>query len=184
MKKVDSVTRSYFANLEAKDKDVQFEAFNNIIAATKEEVDWAYEVWDELKEWLTDTDNHRRSRAAQFLAGLAKSDPEKRILGDFSALWKVTKDPKFVTARHSLQSIWKVGLAGKEQKEMVINHVVDRFQNGVDEKHYTLIRFDMIQGLKNLYDILKDEEIKKIAMGLIETEEDVKYRKKYMTVWK
>ena len=166
---MDSVTQSYFENLEAKDKDVQFEAFKNILAATKEEVDWAYEVWDELKEWLTDADNHRRSRAAQFLSGLAISDPEKRMLDDFSALWEVTKDPRFVTARHSLQSIWKVGLAGEEQKEMVMNHIVDRFQNGADEKHYTLIRFDMIQGLKNLYDELKDEEIKQTAMDLIET---------------
>ena len=83
MKHVDSLTQSYFENLEAKDKDVQFEAFNTINAAIKEEVDWAYEVWDQLKEWLTDTDNHRRSRGAQFLAGLAKSDPEKRILKRF-----------------------------------------------------------------------------------------------------
>ncbi len=181
---MDSVTRSYFENLEAKDKDVQFEAFNTISAVIKEEVDWAYEVWDQLKEWLTDPDNHRRSRAAQFLAGLAKSDPEKRILSDFSAVWEVTKDPKFVTARHSLQSIWKVGLAGQEQKEMVIHHIVDRFQNGAHEKHYTLIRFDMIQGLKKLYDELKEEEIKQLALDLIGTEEDIKYRKKYMTVWK
>ena len=42
----------------------------------------------------------------------------------------------------------------------------------------------MIQGLKNLYDALEEEEIKQIAMGLIEIEEDIKYRKKYMTVWK
>ena len=181
---MDSATRTYFANLEAKDKDVQYEAFTTIIASTKEEVDWAYEVWDQLRDWLTDSDNHRRSRAAQFLAGLAKSDPEKRILSDFPALWEVTMDPRFVTARHSLQSIWKVGLAGMEQKELVIHHLEDRFQNGADEKHYTLIRFDIIQGFKNLYVELKDEEIKKIAMDLIETEEDIKYRKKYMTVWK
>ena len=181
---MDSVTQSYFENLEAKDKDVQFEAFKSILAATKEEVDWAYEVWDQLKEWLTDADNHRRSRAAQFLSGLAISDPEKRMLDDFSELWKVTKDPRFVTARHSLQSIWKVGLAGDEQKEMVMNHIVDRFQNGADEKHYTLIRFDMIQGLKKLYDELKDEAIKQTAMDLIELEEDSKYRKKYLSVWK
>ena len=181
---MDSVAQSYFDNLEAKDKDVQFEAFQNIIEATKVEVDWAYEVWDQLIEWLTDADNHRRSRAAQFLSALAISDPEKRILADFSALWEVTKDPRFVTARHSLQSIWKVGLAGNEQKEMVMNHMVERFQNGASEKNYTLIRFDMLVGLKKLYDELSDEAIKKTAMDLIEIEEDSKYRKKYMTVWK
>ncbi|MBO0589654.1 hypothetical protein [Sporosarcina sp. E16_8] len=181
---MDNVIQSYFENLEAKDKDLQFEAFNAINSAIQEEVDWAYEVWDQLKEWLTDTDNHRRSRGAQFLAGLAKSDPEKRILGDFPALWEVTKDPKFVTARHSLQSIWKVGLAGKEQKELVLNHIVDRFHNDVHEKHHTLIRFDMIQGLKNLYDVLNNEEIKQLALDLIGVEEDIKYHKKYMTIWK
>ena len=67
---------------------------------------------------------------------------------------------------------------------MVMNHIVNRFQNGADEKHYTLIRFDMIQGLKNLYDELKDEAIKQTAMDLIELEEDSKYRKKYLSVWK
>lgn len=181
---MDSVIKTYFENLEAKDKDLQFEAFNNIKAAIEEEVDWAYEVWDQLKDWLTDPDNHRRSRAAQFLSGLAISDPEKRMLNDFPALWEVTKDSKFVTARHSLQSIWKVGLAGKEQKDLVITHIIDRFRNGAGEKHYTLIRFDMIQGLRNLHDELKDEAIRQTALELIETEEDTKYRKKYLSVWK
>lgn len=144
-------------------------------------------MWDQLKAWLTDPDNHRRARAAQFLASLAISDPEKRMVHDFSALWEVTKDAKFVTARHGLQSIWKVGLAGPEQKEMVImviNHIVDRFRNGENEKHYTLIRYDMIQGFKNLYDEVKDEQIRNIAIELIDSEEDNNYRKKYMSVWK
>lgn len=63
---MNSITRSYFENLEAKGKTLQLEAFHNIITATKEEVDWSYEVWDQLKAWLTDPDNHRRARV--FLA--------------------------------------------------------------------------------------------------------------------
>lgn len=181
---MDSVTQSYFNNLEAEDKQVQLEALNHILAITEHRVDWAYEVWETLMNWLTDPDNHRRSRAAQFLANLAISDPEKRMLTDFAELWKVTKDPKFVTARHSLQSIWRVGLAGAEQQEMVIQHFTDRFTDGVGEKNYTLIRYDMIEGLRKLYDRVNDERIKQIAMELIELEEDSKYRKKYMTAWK
>lgn len=176
--------KSNFENLEGLDKELQYEAFTAILSATKEKVDWAYEVWDELVGWLTDADNHRRSRAAQFLVGLAISDPEKRILTVFPKLWEVTKDPKFVTARHSLQAIWRVGLAGEEQMIFVISSFIDRFQNGADEKHYTLRRFDMIVGLKNLYDELKDENIKRTALELIELEEEPKYRKKYSTVWK
>lgn len=181
---MDNATKSYFQNLEAKDKNLQYEAFQNIMHATKGKVDWAYEVWDQMIDWLTDSDNHRRARAGQFLAGLAISDPEKRMLHDFPVLWEVTKDSKFVTARHTIQSIWKVGLAGQEQKEMLLNHIIDRFKNGMDEKNYTLIRYDMIVGLKKLYDKVKDENIKKIAMELIDSEEDSKYRKKYMSAWK
>ena len=181
---MDRLTQSYFENLHAEDKDKQYEAFNHIIAAINEKVDWSYEVWDQLKANLTHPDNHQRSRAAQFLCGLAKSDPEKRMLTDFPAVWEVTYDKKFVTARHTLQSLWKIGLAGKEQKEMVIKSLADRFIKGVDEKNYTLIRFDMLQGMRNLYDAIKDEDLKRIALDLIEKVDDEKYKKKYAGVWR
>ncbi|MFC0562260.1 hypothetical protein [Halalkalibacter alkalisediminis] len=176
--------KSYFENLQSKDKDLQYEAYEKIMSAIDEKVDWAYDVWEQLMKDLTNADPHRRSRAAQFLCGLAKSDPEKRILNDFTAIWEVTKDQKFVTARHSLQSTWKVGLAGTEQKEMVVDKLKDRFIHCEDEKNYTLIRFDLIQGLRYLYDHLKDEEIKHLALELINKEEDGKYKKKYSSVWK
>jgi hypothetical protein len=106
------------------------------------------------------------------------------MLKHFAALWEVTKDQKFVTARHSLQSIWRVGLAGAEQKELVLNHFVDRFNDCMAEKNYTLIRFDIIQGLRKLYENVEDETIKHKALDLIETEEKDKYRKKYAELWK
>lgn len=173
-----------FEKSKSKDKEERYEAYHNILEATEQKVDWAYEVWDQLLEDLTHNDNHQRSRAAQYLANLAKSDPEQRMLRDFSRVWKVTYDEKFVTARHSLQSIWKVGLAGKEQEEMVMKYMVDRFKNGTDEKNYTLIRSDIIQNMRNLYDHLDEEKIKQTAMELIEIVDDKKYKKKYMDIWK
>lgn len=181
---MDSAIQKQFTNLEAKDKQVQYEAYKNILEATDREVDWAYEVWDQLKENLSQSDPHQRSRAAQFLANLAISDPENRMLRDFPTLWEVTKDEKFVTARHSLQSIWKVGRAGPEQKKLVTSHLIDRFHNCEVEKNHTLIRSDILQDLRNLYDELKEDEIKQAAMDLIETVEDRKYQKKYIAIWK
>jgi hypothetical protein len=96
----------------------------------------------------------------------------------------LTRDKKFVTARHTLQSLWKVGLAGSEQREMVVAGLNGRYQDCITEKNCTLIRYDIIQDLKNLYDTAPDEAIKEKALALIEMEEDVKYRKKYATVWK
>ncbi|RDW16647.1 hypothetical protein [Oceanobacillus chungangensis] len=181
---MDTAMQTNFNNLESEDKNQQYEAFMNIIEATKKEVDWAYEVWDELLAGLTSTDNHKRSRYAQFLANLAISDPEKRMLTDFSAVWEVTKDKRTVTARHSLQAIWRIALAGEEQKEMVVNQLVERFETCEGGKNYTLVRFDIIQDLRNLYDEIKEQKVKEIALGLIEKEEDPKYQKKYAKVWK
>ncbi|WP_047985461.1 hypothetical protein [Ornithinibacillus californiensis] len=181
---MDTAIQSHFDHLHAEDKEKQYEAFHAIMKAMDQPVDWAYDVWDELVANLTHKSNHERSRAAQFLCGLAKSDPEKRMLADFNAVWKVTYDEKFVTARHTIQSIWKIGLAGEEQKALLLEHLVDRFKNGTSEKNYTLIRNDILQGLRNLYDEIKDEQIKEIALSLIEEVEDEKYKKKYEKIWK
>lgn len=80
-------------------------------------MDWAYAAWDELVAGLSDKDNHVRAISSQILANLAKSDPEKKILRDFDSLLGVTRDERFVTARHCMQSIWKVGAAGEDQQK-------------------------------------------------------------------
>ncbi|MGP4062296.1 hypothetical protein [Halobacillus sp. H74] len=181
---MNSEMEEEFEKSKSKDKQERYEAYHNILNETEHEVDWAYEVWDQLLEDLTHKDNHQRSRAAQYLANLAKSDPEARMLNDFPKLWEVTKDEKFVTARHSLQSIWKVGLAGREQRDMVMEYMEHRFQNCTEEKNYTLIRSDILQNMRQLYDHLEEEDIKQTALDLIENVEDTKYAKKYKAIWK
>ena len=102
---MDSKMKRKFEKSKSQDKEERYESYLNILEATEHQVDWAYEVWDQLIEDLSDSDNHQRSRAAQYLPNLAKSDPEQRMINDFPKVWEVTYDKKFVTARHSLQSI-------------------------------------------------------------------------------
>jgi hypothetical protein len=147
-------------------------------------VDWAYEAWDELVEGLAHKDNHVRAISSQLLANLAKSDPKGRMLKDFDKLLDVTKDERFVTARHCLQSIWKVGLGGKNAQIMVVKGLEKRYQECVKEKNGSLIRYDILVGLRNLYEATTSSEIKEKALELIELESDLKYRKKYASVWK
>lgn len=180
---MDEITSTHLKNIRSNDKALQNAAYEYLMAATAVPVPWAYEAWDDLVAGLSDKNNHVRSIASQILCNLAKSDPEKRMLTDFDKLLLVTKDERFVTARHCLQAIWKVGLAGSEQREMVVVGLNGRYHDCITEKNYTLIRYDIIQGLKNLYDAAPDEAIKEKALALIEMEEDLKYRKKYATVW-
>ncbi|HEY9528598.1 MAG TPA: hypothetical protein VIR02_16025 [Anaerolineales bacterium] len=180
---MDGKTQKHIDNLRSEDRDLQNQAFSYILAVTEKPVDWAYEVWAQLVEGLRHKDNHVRAISAQILANLAKSDPKNRMQKDFPALLAVTGDEKFVTARHTLQSIWKVGREKKMQKT-VVDALADWFKNSITHKNCTLIRYDIIQDLRNLYDDVKEEKIKEKALALIETEEDAKYKKKYASVWK
>ena len=171
-------------NLHSQDRETQTRDYFDLLAAAEQPVGWAYEVWDELVAALRHKDNHVRSLAAQVLCNLAKSDPENRMLKDFDALLAVTKDARFVTARHCLQAIWKVGAAGEPQRQMLLDGLTGRFEECIPEKNSTLIRFDIIQGLRNLYDHVRDEAVREKALALIETEEDLKYRKKYASLWR
>jgi hypothetical protein len=181
---MDTKIRKHLDNLRSEERELQNQAFFYILEATEKPVDWAYEAWYELVQGLRHKDNHVRAISAQVLCNLAKSDPENRMQKDFSALMAITKDERFVTARHCLQSLWKVGASGKEMQKTVVEAFAERFRDCASEKNCTLIRYDIIQGLKNLYEEVKDENIKKKALELIESEEDLKYRKKYASVWK
>jgi hypothetical protein len=177
-------TSNQLQNLWIGDRKLQNEAFGAVIEATHSPVDWAYEVWDEAVANLTHKDNHNRAIAAQVLCSLAKSDPEKRILQDFKALLNVTRDERFVTARHCMQALWKVGAAGDEQRALLLEGLERRYKECIDEKNWSLIRFDIIKSLRDVYETVEDERVMAKALELIELEEDAKYKKKYAKVWK
>ena len=181
---MDKTIRTNLDNIRSEDGQLQNKAYFFLMEKTEKPVDWAYDAWDELIEGLTHKDNHVRAISSQLLANLAKSDPKGRMFKDFDKLLAVTKDERFVTARHCLQSLWKVGLAGRKQEQLVMKGLEARFQDCISEKNCTLIRFDIIQDLRNLYDAAGNDKIKENALALIETETDLKYRKKYAGVWK
>ena len=181
---MDKITQRYFDHLRSQDGDLRYEALIHLLKVTDQPVGWAYEVWDGLVEDLRHEDNHRRAIAAQLLSNLAKSDSQNRMLKDFAVLLAVTRDARFVTARHCLQSLWKVAAASKKQQKMVVDGLAGRFGDCLAEKNRTLIRYDILQALRKLYDEVKDERVRAKALELIGSEEDAKYRKKYASLWK
>jgi hypothetical protein len=151
--------------------------------ASEEQVDWAYEIWDDLLAGLTSADNHDRAIAGQVLCNLAKCDPQARILRDFDALMKVTYDERFVTARHVNQNLYKIGAVSDAHKARLLDGWEARYFDADDEKNCTLIRHDILVGMRELYNLAPDEEIRTRARTLIDQEPDAKYRKKYAAVW-
>lgn len=166
------------------DADARRQAFLGLMHLTDRPVDWTYEVWEQLLAMLGDKNNHRRSIAAQLLANLAKSDPEQRMPDDFHQVYAVTYDPRFVTARHALQCLWKIALAKDTYQTMVMDVLSRRYKECLQEKNSTLIRYDIMVVMHKIFETTGDETVKKSALSLIELEEDLKYRKKYTSAWK
>ena len=172
-----------FADLWCADRERQGTAFQPILDQTSHPVEWAYEVWDEVLAQLTDKNNRTRSLAAQVMCNLAKSDPKKRMLRDFPTLFAVVNDERVVTARHALQAMGKVGCAGRRQSELLVSALEKRFSDCVTHKNCTLIRDEIIESLRKVFDAAQDETTRTCAKALIELEGDPKYKKKYLTLW-
>jgi hypothetical protein len=181
---METTIRRYFDDLYANDAVSRYSSFVDIISKTNQPVAWVYEVWDELVAMLSDKNNHRRAIASQLLCSLAKSDTEGRMMHDVGKLMQLTYDEKFVTARHTLQSLWKIAVVKPEYNELLVGHLTDRFTHAMSHHNGTLVRFDIIELFKKIYDATGNPEVKQQAAQLIATETDLKYRKKYAAVWK
>ncbi len=174
-----------YPDLWIKDREKQNDAYKFLMEATEKPVPWAGAVRDDVVKHLRDADNHNRAIAAQLLCDLASTDGTGRVLGgDLDALITITKDPKFVTARHSLKSLWKIGLAGEEPRHALLGVIAQRYRDSFAEKNGTLVRSDLAETLRQLHDATSGPAVESIARELIATEPDGKYRKKYLTFGK
>src|SRR5215212_5606212 len=149
---MDQTTREHLNNLHSNDADSRYASFQYIINLTNQPVDWAHEVWDDLLNLLRTGDNHQRTIAIQVLSNLAESDTEKRLLKDLDQLLVVTKDEKFVTARHSLQSLWKVAVVSDDLKKKVVDNLkvtalalIQKEDNVKYRKKYTGLWKDLLK---------------------------------------
>lgn len=181
---MDQRARVLLAERESSDRDVAYQALCGLFEMTEEPVGWAYEVWGDMLGDLAHREGAKRAFAAQMLARLAISDPDGRMLEDFPKVAAVMKDEKTVTARHTLQSIWRVGLAGPEQRAMVVDALELRFREAEEEKRGTLWRTDAITSLGRLFEATGDDAIEERAATLIESEPEEKQRKKQRAAWR
>lgn len=166
-------------NLASTDDNIRLKALQTILKLTEDQVDWVYEVWDELLAKLNHENSYQRSIAIMVLCNLAKSDTEHRLNVSLDRLLAHTKDDKFITSRQCLQNIWKAAITSKQSREKILAHLEKRFRECAEEKHYNLIRQDIIQSIIFLYEVEKDDTLLTRVQALMREEKEAKYRKKY-----
>ncbi len=179
---MDKIIADTFEKLSSTNDKVRFDALQNILSMTEDKVDWAYEVWDDLLGKLDDQNSYQRSIAIMVLCNLAKSDGENRLQPILGKLLAHTRDEKFITSRQCIQNIWKVAAVNQAAREAILAHLEQQFEGCEGEKHYNLIRQDIIQALGCLYESVKDNRVLGSAQELLDKEKDAKYRKKYQAI--
>lgn len=180
----DSAFNAAMEDVGSTEMNRQGRGFQALTAMTREPVPWAYEVWDQLVELAKNGDNRQRSIAGQLLSGLAKSDLKGRMLKSFTLVLGLTRDERFVTARHVLLSLWKIAVVSPRYQKMVVDGLISRFKDCADEKNATLIRYDIQCVLRKISDASGDASLRLKAEALFDLEPDPKYRKKYAAAWR
>jgi hypothetical protein len=115
---------------------------------------------------------------------LAKSDENDKILSILPEIIAHTRDEKFITARQCIQNIWKIAITNPQSGMEIMNHLKEQYMSCKNDKHYNLIRQDIIQSLYTIYCHNINEDLKADILNLIEREEDEKYKKKYLQIVK
>jgi len=176
--------KKHIEDLASTDDKIRLEALQSLLRITEAKVDWVYEAWDHLLEKLDNENSYQRSIAVMLLCNLAKSDVENRLGASLDRLLAHTRDEKFITSRQCLQSIWKAAATNQPNHEKVLKHLEKRFIECADEKHYNLIRQDIIQSMMLLYKRERDDGLLTRAQALMAKEQEMKYRKQYESLLK
>jgi hypothetical protein len=176
--------QKHIEELSSTDDKIRLDALQATLKLTESKVDWVYEVWDLLLEKLEHENSYQRSIGVMLLCNLAKSDVENRIVDSLDRLLVHTKDEKFITSRQCIQNIWKIAAANKSNCEKVLKHLEKRFVGCVSEKHFNLLRGDIIQSMMALYQADKDEKLLTRVWALVAKEQEPKYQKQYEALLK
>jgi hypothetical protein len=176
--------RNALDRLASGERDLQGNAFALLEQATAQPVAWADAAWLTVVPLLRHRDNRVRSIAGQILGRLAAGASRGTVLNDLEALVAVTHDERFVTARHVLTSLWRVGLVDVEVRHRLLEKLAQRCRSAIEEKNAALIRYDVLCCLRRLFDETGDEVVRSEAAALIANEPDHGNAKKMRTAWR
>ncbi|WP_225743138.1 nucleoporin NDC1 [Marinilactibacillus sp. Marseille-P9653] len=155
---MDKETRMLLEIIEHGKKECQLTAFILLLEKSETQVDWSYEVWDTLLSGLKSSDLYEKTGASQLLCYLSISDPECRILHSFQDIWKCTYVPNQDLAENALRATWRMGLAGPEQRSILLQAYEKRFMVlcGSEDKVDQSICWTILENLELLNKQLPD----------------------------
>ena len=172
----------YFQALNSKDDNERYNSFLELMKITEEKVDWFETYKNELFKKLKSSNSYQRSIGTMLLCNLGKSCTRNQINEFLSDLVLIIDDEKFITQRQVLQNIWKIAIVDKDLADYLLDKLLRKFKDCINEKHYNLLRKDIVLSLNEIRKRNKIEYLEKLIEDLIMKEDDMKYRKDYTRV--
>lgn len=164
-----------FNDLASKDNSIRQNAFQALLRATENKVDWVYIKWFEFLDMLKSKNSFHRSISLLLLANLAKSDIDNKfneILIDYLQFFN---DEKFITSRQCIQNVWKVAVAKESSAQRILDELEKTYYENIHiTKHGNLIKQDVISSMFQIYTATGNETVKMRLNKLILSENDLK----------
>jgi len=179
---MDAMIEKLLNETKLKDNKIRLKALNGLLDITEKKVDWLDEVFEDLTSRLKSDNSYQRSIGMMLLSNLSKSDNENHLKIVLPDLLKLLQDEKFITCRQTIQNIWKIAIEKENLQKKIIESLIGKFNKCLFEKHYNLIRQDIISSLFLIHQKNSNSCPMSLIDDLIEAEEDVKFRKKYKSL--
>lgn len=173
----------FFNQLESKDDGERYNALQELLKITEEKVSWLDDYLDILLGKLRSENSYQRSIGMMILCNCAKSETAKKEYKKIIPLLMPTiNDEKFITQRQYIQNIWKIAVVDQAYKKKIVDQLKVEYSCCINKPHYNLLRQDIIQSLMNIFKTMNDESIKQLTIDLIDKEEDLKNKKRYLKI--
>lgn len=141
----------------SKNNKIRKEALDTLLDLTEEKVEWVYEIWGTLVDKLYSENSYQRSIGVFLLSNLAKSDYKHRFYEVIDRYLELMEDEKFITARQTIQSSWKVAVELKNLTDRITKYLLKMCsENKFLTQHANLIRRDIIMSLCNIHNACID----------------------------
>jgi len=176
--------REAIERLASGDRASHGEDYQVLMKSVEQSKGWADRAWQQIRPLLEHSDNRVRSIAGQALCGLAANASRKLVAQDTAAVIAVTRDERFVTARHVLLATWKLGLVDAKNRMRLLALLSERFEGSFKEKSGALVRTDIVAILRRLSDATGDAAVRSGAELLITTDRAPGRRQKLEQAWR
>ncbi|SFI23200.1 hypothetical protein SAMN05192551_10953 [Tindallia magadiensis] len=150
--------------LNNKEIQVYYTCYEIVTKASEERPDLFYPYWDELASLLNHSNSYHRNIGLTMIANMTKIDEKDLFATIYDRYMEHFNDPKFMTAQCFLQNLKKIIRFKKQDRERIVKALINIDQAcDYPEKQKELLKSDVIEVLKEAYEVSEDEEKQTIA---------------------